>query len=1017
MTAMFKKLHGATLAKNSWVENFHVETLAADPTELDLPGRVWYNSTTRFFKWTELNEVGAVVVKTAATVEALTAGLAQLDTDLRAHVASEIAGLQGQVSGLGNAFNYVGKLPARTGVTGTGTDVDPYILDGMEAGYTDAGDYYKIETAGYYKLGSEAAIQFELNDGLVFNTAGGLDRINNQQSSVGGTTDEVDVGGSVETGFTVSLAQAVKDAISDNATAISTESARAKAVEGTLANLNTTAKGNLVSAINEVVSSVAQEAAARASAVTAVDNKVGDLSGLQTTEKGSVAGAVNELVTSIQELGGTVAAAGGRQLAVFDDNDAMTQWLTDHNNGTTPIVANVGDYVITNFSGSVYAAGDTRLRPNVGDRWYFNAEIASGAIPTGLEYYIIGEKTDNEVQAIIDSGDTGEDDVFIITTGGIITLSEGNDLAVSPGDWLRITAYTGPGDVNGVIFDPAGDITANSLTLTHASRFGELDLILEERDYMPEGGRMFAAFGSAVDATDYFNDFEDEQFFKTTLFDGDYFIAGFDGTITFSHEVEEGVQDSLDVKVGDVWHVNTQVEAQSGVSTLRSTYFTLNQQSRLNEIIADLALEVQNRGAHVQSAIDFTQSVSDALGNEINTRQEDDQALGLQISQEATARSNGDATLQSIIDELAALAGITGELGGAGGDLNDLTTTAKGSLVAAINELAASGGFSERLSVTYAGTADTTVAALIEGADFRGNALVVGDTIAVVTDTADSGFGRIYTVTAGGSAPTLTKTIAAPTLVEVLKGAKSGSSGSRKLHAAGIFYVNPALGQSFRLTYTDSAWMSHGDTTLAVALSSLSNAQGDLSSLNTTDQTSLVAAINESIEDSSALVAGLAGAIDSSVAIYDSMEEGGAATSHVFTHGLTGDYLSVEVQFREDVPQTFTDLGAMTVADANALISGGTLNAGEKFTVVDSGNLLLGPTAVVSSDVVYVTAYSYNEGSYTGTVTTTEPTRVIWVNDSAAVHTDPDAGTVTVYTSNDEDVRIFVKDLSPLLAP
>ena len=69
---------------------------------------------------------------------------------------------------------------------------------------------------------------------MVFNTSGGLDRINNQQSAVTGTADEIDVSGSVETGFVVSVAQAIKDDIAQNAADIAAEASRAQSAESVL---------------------------------------------------------------------------------------------------------------------------------------------------------------------------------------------------------------------------------------------------------------------------------------------------------------------------------------------------------------------------------------------------------------------------------------------------------------------------------------------------------------------------------------------------------------------------------------------------------------------------------------------------------------------------------------------------------------------------------------------------------------------------------------------------------------
>ena len=230
---MFRKFHGITLAAGSSIENLHIERLASDPSPV-AAGRLWFNTTDKLFKFSTLDSEGAVIIRAVVEADQLAAALADADTALRGYVDGEVADIQSQVDALGNAFNYVGVLPAQSGITGTGTEADPYILDGMNPGFKDAGDYYKITETAYFKFGTDDAIYVDSNDGLVFNTSGGLDRINNQQSAVVGTTDEIDVTGSVETGFVVSVAQKIKDDIAQNASDIAAETTRAQSAESVL---------------------------------------------------------------------------------------------------------------------------------------------------------------------------------------------------------------------------------------------------------------------------------------------------------------------------------------------------------------------------------------------------------------------------------------------------------------------------------------------------------------------------------------------------------------------------------------------------------------------------------------------------------------------------------------------------------------------------------------------------------------------------------------------------------------
>lgn len=91
----FPKYHGIQLAKNSWVENLHIERLAADPAgaELTSAGRFWFNTTDKVVRYTALDTEGVVVVKTIADAT----GLQSAITSLQTTVNGQITALQGEV--------------------------------------------------------------------------------------------------------------------------------------------------------------------------------------------------------------------------------------------------------------------------------------------------------------------------------------------------------------------------------------------------------------------------------------------------------------------------------------------------------------------------------------------------------------------------------------------------------------------------------------------------------------------------------------------------------------------------------------------------------------------------------------------------------------------------------------------------------------------------------------------------------------------------------------------------------
>jgi len=226
--ANFPLFHGITLAQNAYIENLHIEILTSDPVPVTA-GRVWYNSTDKVFKQSTLDASNAVIVRSFATAEAL---------------AADVASLTARIDALGSVFNYVGL------VSGGAAEASALDLSTLAAGGKDTGDYYKIDAAGWFKE-STAGTPFYANigDGLVWNGAGGIDKIDNTDSNVAGTVDYVAVSGSADTGFVVDLDPAFK-------TRLTTLESSVSGNTGDLSTLTTTVKTDLVSAINEVNANV-----------------------------------------------------------------------------------------------------------------------------------------------------------------------------------------------------------------------------------------------------------------------------------------------------------------------------------------------------------------------------------------------------------------------------------------------------------------------------------------------------------------------------------------------------------------------------------------------------------------------------------------------------------------------------------------------------------------------------------------------------------------------------------------
>ena len=206
------KHHGIRLAAGSFLHNAVFEPLAADPTGAELvPGRFWYNTTENVNKFTTSDGAGGVIVNVTTTQAAVAqvsdkvGNLANLVTTNKSSLVTAINELRGSVNSIGNAFNYVSVLD------GGASEVAPFNLSGLTE--KDTGDYYKVNTTGWFIVGAGDPFPASVGDGLVWNTTGTVDIIDNTQASVAGTAGDIDVTGTVDTGFTVAFTQTFRDRV------------------------------------------------------------------------------------------------------------------------------------------------------------------------------------------------------------------------------------------------------------------------------------------------------------------------------------------------------------------------------------------------------------------------------------------------------------------------------------------------------------------------------------------------------------------------------------------------------------------------------------------------------------------------------------------------------------------------------------------------------------------------------------------------------------------------------------
>jgi len=156
--------------------------------------------------------------------------------------ADDALGLR--IDALGSAFNYVGTI---NGGANSGAATDLSALTEK-----DAGDYYKVGTAGHFVLAPAASFFANSGDGIVFNLTGGIDKIDNTNSNVSGTANEIAVTGSTDTGYTVAIDAAFSGRVTalettaSNLGTISTQDADAVAITG--GTINGTAIGGTTAA-------------------------------------------------------------------------------------------------------------------------------------------------------------------------------------------------------------------------------------------------------------------------------------------------------------------------------------------------------------------------------------------------------------------------------------------------------------------------------------------------------------------------------------------------------------------------------------------------------------------------------------------------------------------------------------------------------------------------------------------------------------------------------------------------
>jgi len=92
-----QRFHDVTLANGATINNAHFERLISDPVPIQ-PGRIWFNTTDRAFRYSSLDVGGAITVHSFADAASLIASVTALQTSLTTEINNRIAGDAAEVT-------------------------------------------------------------------------------------------------------------------------------------------------------------------------------------------------------------------------------------------------------------------------------------------------------------------------------------------------------------------------------------------------------------------------------------------------------------------------------------------------------------------------------------------------------------------------------------------------------------------------------------------------------------------------------------------------------------------------------------------------------------------------------------------------------------------------------------------------------------------------------------------------------------------------------------------------------
>ena len=388
--SLYPKFHGIMLANNAVIENLQVERLAADPMPATA-GRIWVNTTEKKLKFTGLDATGAVVVHSFSSGSELTAAL----TDAKAYTDAQIIALQGTAP---EVLNTLGKIAEAL-------NNDPNLYDTLVTLLTNSVAQAKADVLGTATQLNDTLGELEVNlTREVADRATAVTTEANQRNA-----SDTALGNRID-GVEVNLTKEVADRTAADAALdgrLTTVEAQASGKTGDLSTLTTTAKGDLVSAINEVdadlaaevlraqeaegvlTSAVSTEAAARTAADVVLQTQVGQID-LLNTESRDLVSAVNEVLTAVtdeasraQDAESVVASDLATEVARAKATEGLLGALTTENKSSLVGAINfVNASLASEVSDRV--AADTALTSAVAAE-AARAEAAEGVLQSNID--------------------------------------------------------------------------------------------------------------------------------------------------------------------------------------------------------------------------------------------------------------------------------------------------------------------------------------------------------------------------------------------------------------------------------------------------------------------------------------------------------------------------------------------------------------------------------------------------------------------------------------------------------